>query len=897
MPTEIVTLTVNQRLARYLRVQYAKNRRDAGEPVSEPPPIYSWAGWLREQYTALQNAALQGGAPPPVLLSTPQAELLWESILTASPYGGTLLRPAATARAARSAWVLGKQWRLDPALLERNDLPDVLAFAAWSRAYEQRCAAQGWLDNAELAAYLTPVFASQQLMVPATIELAGFDDITPQQQTLLDTLSERGCHIVTQAAQQAADSENYQAQRIACRDAEAEIHAAAKWARHCLQRNPAAHIAIVVPELAAQRSRIARHLEEALQPTRRLLQTYTPPPFNISLGEPLSDVPLIATALQALSLAVGPLAYEQVSSLLRSPFITGTQTDNYAGAALDVTVRQQRQVRMDLSGLTHLSKTTPVCAILSANLQSANKLCHGWRNAQTPDQWAQCFAQFLAALGWSQGRKLDSVEYQALDAWQSLLAEFGSLGLVGDTWRASQAVAQLRRLASNTLFQTQTPATQVEVLGVLEAVGQQFDHVWVMGLHDNIWPAAPRPDPFLPRHWQRQANVPHSSARREYDYAQRLTKRLLQLAPDITISWPQSENGTLLRPSPLISHLPRLDDTAFDNPISGSIAEREFDARRREPIPETRLPVVPENTAVRGGTWLLADQAACPFRAMAKHRWQADELEQPAIGLNAADRGALVHQLMAILWNQLGSQAALKKLTPQQRETVIAKAAKQTVDDWCRKQPGVLEGRFRVLEEKRLATLATEWLAIETTRSDFTVAPAETEQQFSIGGLQLRARPDRIDRLADNSEMVIDYKTGEASINSWLGERPDAPQLPLYALANRQKLAGVLFASLQRGKARYLGLTREEAVVPGATGFESWRQRPDDCADFDGLLDNWQRDLDQLAQNYRQGDALVDPKLPTTCRYCHLSTLCRINEQVIADDDGADVENGGTDNE
>lgn len=900
MPSDTLTLTVNERLARYLRVQYAKARRDAGELVCEPPQIASWAGWLRELYYQVQNTALQGGKPPPVLLSTPQSESIWETILAVSPYGDSLLRLSATARAARNAWVLGEQWQLDPALLERNDLPDVRAFAAWSRAYEQRCNEQGWLDNALLANYLSmylstylgTAFVDQQLKIPAALELAGFDDITPQQQRLLDVLAEQGCHITEQSAEFRSDTDKHKMQRIACRDTQTEIQAAANWVRECLHRNPAARVAIVVPDLASQRTRIIRYLNEALQPAQRLTQTHTPPAFNISLGQPLNEMPLVATAFQVLSLAVGPLAYDQAGSLLRSPFIQGGQTEMSARAALDAHLRRQRRVQIDLFWLTHLSKSAPDCPVLAANLQVANEQRGTWQRSQTPEQWAQCFSDFLAAVGWSlsstgsstRGRQLDSVEYQAMDAWQTLLAEFGSLSFVNSTWTSSQALAQLRRLASNTLFQIQTTDTQVEVLGVLEAVGQQFDHLWIMGLHDNAWPAAPRPDPFLPRHWQREAGVPHSSAEREYDYAQRLTQRLLHQAGDVIVSWPEKENDALLRPSPLISHLPQAKAADLENV---SIAEREFSTRRREPIPDTSLPLVPENTAVRGGTWLLADQAACPFRALAKHRWQVDKLEQPPIGLGAADRGSLVHQLMANLWTRLGSQAALKKLAPAERQQLITTTVAHTVNDWCRKQPGVLEGNFRALEEKRLSALADEWLTIEAARGDFTPAPAEAEQELNIGGLRLRARPDRLDQLPDNGELVIDYKTGKVTSNDWLGERPNAPQLPLYALANRGKLDGLLFASLQPGKSGYVGVTREDDVVPGVNGFASWRQKPDDCADFDSLLDNWQHDLGQLAKDYRQGKAQVDPKLPTTCRYCHLHVLCRISEQTAVNEEGS----------
>ena len=45
-----------------------------------------------------------------------------------------------------------------------------------------------------------------------------------------------------------------------------------------------------------------------------------------------------------------------------------------------------------------------------------------------------------------------------------------------------------------------------------------------------------------------------------------------------------------------------------------------------------------------------------------------------------------------------------------------------------------------------------------------------------------KVRIDRVDRLADDARVLIDYKTGAATTD-WRGDRPDNPQLPIYALA------------------------------------------------------------------------------------------------------------------
>ena len=48
------------------------------------------------------------------------------------------------------------------------------------------------------------------------------------------------------------------------------------------------------------------------------------------------------------------------------------------------------------------------------------------------------------------------------------------------------------------------------------------------------------------------------------------------------------------------------------------------------------------------------------------------------------------------------------------------------------------------------------------------------------------------------------------------------------------------------------------------------------------LIDQWRKLLEQLALDFQQGSAAVDPvDDPKPCQYCHLQLLCRIREVKI----------------
>ena len=196
-------------------------------------------------------------------------------------------------------------------------------------------------------------------------------------------------------------------------------------------------------------------------------------------------------------------------------------------------------------------------------------------------------------------------------------------------------------------------------------------------------------------------------------------------------------------------------------------------------------------------------------------------------------------------------------------------AASAAVEEQVRRRPGVFTERFTEIERERLDGILQAWLAEERQREPFTVLVQEREQSIQLRRIALTARIDRIDRLDDGSVAVIDYKTGLPKLQSWDGERPEDPQLPLYAVAADEAVSGVLFARVRRGKMGFLGLGKR-AVAPGVAEVPA--------PDFDATIDSWRAVLEHLADQVAEGYAAVDPRDGNVCDYCGLHPLCRIAE-------------------
>ena len=137
----------------------------------------------------------------------------------------------------------------------------------------------------------------------------------------------------------------------------------------------------------------------------------------------------------------------------------------------------------------------------------------------------------------------------------------------------------------------------------------------------------------------------------------------------------------------------------------------------------------------------------------------------------------------------------------------------------------------------------------------------------------------------------IDYKsTHDLSLDHWTDTRPEAPQLPAYALcADPDLLQGVAFAQIRPGHDKFGWLSLSETA--GIFGKRRSRQ-----VDMHDQVDRWRDELTTLAEAFAAGDASVNPKsYPRTCQYCGFRALCRLDpttlvDQADPDDDDLDEE-------
>ncbi len=878
-------VAASARAARALRLQHARDQRAAGHEVWASPAILDWDTWLR---TLWQNYAF---ATPdaPLLLSPFQERALWTRVQRED--AGLVLSPESMAALALDAWSLLSSFDAHPARRQSWESSDAERFRHWAQDFDRECAAQGWLSASLLESRLCSA-PPETLGLPMELCLVGFDRFTPAQAEFLDFLRARGI-IIAGHAVPARDS--HRSWTVAG-DHREEIAACAAWARQVLADRPHARIGIIAPAIATSRGEIERAFRRALLPSTDDIRHSSPAwPFEFSLGQPLAGVPAVRAALLLLRWIARPLADEDISWLLLSGFLADTSAHHLDLARRDTAHREAGLLVPErfLSSFRASLDGAPALRILTDRLDSlcqAIEANHVLDQPRPPSPWTELVHLLLDCIGWPGKRASDSVQFQALQRWQRLLDEMALLDFDGSSLRFRDFLDLLDLHARETIFAPESADAPIQILGPLESAGQQFDAIWFLSADDSRWPAPGRPHPLLPPAVQRQYGMPHATPQIDWDLAHVVTTRLLRSAPQIVFSYARHDEDAELRPSPLLASI--FPQGAQPEPAATLVpSSNPLPCAPLEPIPDGSVPLPWPRERPAGGADVLKRQAACSFQSFATKRLGAEPLDAADWGFTAAERGDLLHKVLQRLFSEnLHTRDELLDILAAQELPGILDAHIEAVFRDFAAAPSPWQKAYLAAEKRRLRVRLEEWLACEAQRLPFTVEDTEHKLPgVRIGDLLLDLRADRIDRLPDGSRLLIDYKTGRISPDTWNGDRPDEPQLPLYAVCgNVENLSGVLFAKIRAGETGFDGRVRDARAQLFAD--LSLKKKLVTDPFTPSMRDRWSRALHTLAQEFLDGDSAVSPREPEVCRSCPLPALCRKAECNLADT-GADEEN------
>lgn len=390
-------------------------------------------------------------------------------------------------------------------------------------------------------------------------------------------------------------------------------------------------------------------------------------------------------------------------------------------------------------------------------------------------EWMQRLAGVLEASGQAEGLRDDAAGRQVLATLRLDTGEAAAAwaAVTPSAMRLDDFQAAVDELLENAVFEPPPPDDEAAVVitPLRRAVLRPFAAAVLPGADDKRLGAPAQADPLLGEAVSVALGLPSME--------QRQTEEGVALAhllclPAVDLLYRHADEGDVLGPSPWLERLQRRRER------EGDVLPQAPDPRRVRTVPASPVARPAPSAADRlPGTLSASTVEAlrdCPYRFYARAVLglrEADELDDEA---QKRDYGNWLHD---VLWRFHQERPA-----PRPRDEDLALLQAAAADG--RERAGLDPASFLPFEAsfERFAAFYVDWLHQRDAQGASwlegevrrEVAPSE------LDGITLNGRIDRIDRHADGTRELVDYKTGSAaSLKAKLRDPLEDTQLAFYA--------------------------------------------------------------------------------------------------------------------
>jgi len=861
-------LTSGGRLARRLRHAFRRKQKEKGRTGWLPAKVMTLNAWLMETW--------KRSWPEEIPASPLTLWRFWEKTVSQADL------PEGIAPDLQLVQVLDDTYRVMVRDKVRPSPTDSASPAAvWReglfREFERRLGREGLFHPAWLPTKVMEARAFQTLEGREKIFLVGFEFPAPVEADLIGLL--RGRFRAVCCSTHSVQGPEVKAVLLPNR--EEEVAWLAEEVLRATREHPLHRIGVIVPRPDPYLSLIGSAFREILGPPVREEEGL----YNLSLGTPLWDQPLVQAGVLPLRFLLEGEPRHLLLSLFLSPYYRRWQGKSFALARVDRLWRK----RGIASGMVNLLRVlkgegfdelTPTAGgeePLAALLKDLGG------DRRSVYQWTHSLRRIWNGLGYPVLRMPGEEGF--FRHLQEVL-DLMNRDLKDEVMDGPRFYAWLKTLLAKTLVnEPGYEQAGIQVLGMIEARGLDFDRLFLIGLTEESLPQPVRPFPLLTPEERRQ--VQGATLESQFAFAASTFEHLKTLSPLLTLTRPSEENGDPLPPSPFWPNQEiQQERNIWTAPGEVWIRAEWLRQTRRgirrpsithppqEPFlfsTSTPFPV-PATLSVSA----LETFLACPFRFFCADMMGIDPLEEIEPGIPAREKGEFVHKVLALITRTLRTEAVC--LTDEEAvRRVVRSCLDQALEDRKDELHWRVERRRLMGDGEGIDGLLGGWLGLEKERLDQGWRWIKEEAVFD--GLtfpgwafSVRGRIDRIDHNKEAKGVCLwDYKTGSFSPFTDICERFLAPQLPLYLLAV-QSFPEFAPPSVETFQAGFVSLKSEKDLAHKELGKT--------LEDWEVCLDQWVQEISRLGKRMQQGDFAPDPRPEPqgkelgACTYCDYQNLC-----------------------
>ncbi len=794
-------ITANRRLARVLASEYASQQQASGHKAWQSPAIATWQDWL--EYL-LANSTNQDRLP--TRINAQQSQLLWERCLR-KELNDSSAGISNLVRLARDTWQRLADWQVSITDVARSAInDDQRMFASVAGRYLGLLQHEGWVDDAGLGAQVLQLLTDGDLQIHGRHTFVGFERQRPIIAALEAVMAKKG---VATAKVLSPDS-NSRCSVQAFESTSAELRAAGSWARQQIETGDRLRVAIVTTGLEKEAEQISRSVREGMTPGWQHAHPSLSSALNVSYGQRLSDYPAINDALLLLRWLVQDLPSSDVGLLLRSTMLGSPSLSGRS--RIELRLRQLPDRRWSPSMVTAEFRRRDEdeeganndAKEWLTNLAAFSKRRRALPKQAAPSEWVVLIDEVLKGFQWPGSGSVNSEDFQLINRWRELLNEFARLGLISARMNPGAAFSRLDLMASETVFQPESRDAAVQLIGPLEASGTEFDRLWLAGVTTANWPPAGTPSQLVSRRLQEKHGMPDCTPANTLDYAQQVLDGLIASSDTVVCSYALTDEDAEQTVSDLIAPHKRPVGSETSDP--GWHASTLLTTANPVEVMDA-VPPVGVDEKLSGGAAVIDRQLREPLSAFIHSRLSARRLYAQAVGIPAPMRGNLMHDALYKLYIDLPSSEAIGLWQGQELDERIKGAVDFAFMRHERNVDAVLQ-QLLLLERKRIARLLRQFVALDSSRDQFSIASVEGKFEFVAGSIRLPLRFDRIDTYDDQSIAILDYKTGSKKQLLNRSNEVQEIQLFVYACATEVPVSALTLVNVDSREISFDGAGR-----------------------------------------------------------------------------------------
>ncbi len=401
----------------------------------------------------------------------------------------------------------------------------------------------------------------------------------------------------------------------------------------------------------------------------------------------------------------------------------------------------------------------------------------------------------------------------------------------------------------------------IRLLSLAQAAHGRFDALIIAGAEAEFLPGPPAQTPFFNDSVRHELGLP--GAREQLMQRFSAFRDLLEAAPRVLISARREEDGEDIAPSPWLAALRTFHKLAWQDDLGDpELTALAKDARTQvatddgtplpaptsRPRPSWSGRALPEYISVSAHQRLVD----CPYRFFADTLLSLGPSDEVRETLEKRDYGQRVHRCLQAFHEDIADLPGPwhGALGGEQRDDAITLLTRISQAVFARDIEDNFEHRGWLTHWLKHVPDYVDW---QIAHGSEVVASESAHEAPLTGGVTLRGKLDRVERAADGTLAILDYKTGKPPKDIQLASG-EFVQLPSYALLHPTA-----------DRVAYLGL--DESPITDKTAIEG-----ETLAE---LRDAVGARLSQVIEAIRAGAALPAWGDAKTCQYCDYIGVCR----------------------